>query len=291
MIRKSIQYFALALCIGLLFSCEKGPLKGYKKITKIFGYQMLSDMDTGTAPGKGVLLIGNAVITTEQDTPVSEPNMGGGFLFEVPLRKPGGGSDLMKGFQKLSDGDSVVFIMLADTFFSKFNFNVKMPDNVKPGSYVKLYLQVTQLLDSVEYDYYLENKEIENKVMAHQMFDAYLKMSGITEAPDNNGIIRIVERKGKGPSPVFGQMVTVHFMCLSMAGQEIRNTYMEGAPEEYMLGDTKMVDGLNLSLIKMQKGEKARLIIPYYLGYKAEGNAQVPPYTHLIMDVELIDFK
>jgi len=286
-----ITYFTLIVFTCLLFSCEKGPLKGYKKITKIFGYQMLSDMDTGTAPGKGVLLIGNAVITTEQDTPVAEPNMGGGFVFKIPLRTPNAGSDLMKGFQKLSDGDSAVFIMLADTFFSKYNFNVSMPDNVKPGSYVKLYLQVTQLLDSIEYDYYLENQEIENKVMAHQMFDAYLKMSGITIAPDNNGIIRVVERKGKGGSPVFGQTVTVHYMCLTMAGQEVRNTYMEGAPVEYMLGDSKMVDGLNLSLIKMQKGEKARLIIPYYLGYKAEGNAQVPPYTHLIMDVELIDFK
>jgi FKBP-type peptidyl-prolyl cis-trans isomerase len=289
--KKILSYFIFIVLIGLLTACDKGPLKGYKRITKIFGYQMLSDMDTGTKAGQGVLLMGNGIIKTEQDSAVSEPNLGGGFFFEVPLRKPFGGSDLMKGFQKLSDGDSIVFMMLADTFFSKYNFNVKMPDNVKPGSYVKFYLQVTQLLDSAEYDYYLENKEIENKVMAHQMFDAYLKMSGITEAPDNNGIIRVVEKKGTGKSPIFGQTVTVNYICLTMTGKEIRNTYMEGKPEVYVLGDSKMVDGLNLALIKMQKGEKSRLIIPYYLAYKAEGTTTVPPYTHLIMDVELVDFK
>jgi hypothetical protein len=275
----------------LLMACNKGPLKGYKKITPIFGYQILSDMDTGTKPGTGIFMLANAVVKTEQDSAVSEPNMGGGFIFQVPLKKPNGGSDLMKGFQKLSDGDSAVFMMLADTFFSKNNFNVQMPANVKPGSYVKLYIQVLELLDSNEYDVYLEQKDFENKVMARQMFDSYLQVAGITEAPDNNGIIRIVERKGKGKSPVFGQDVTIHYLCLSMAGQEIENTYMKGAPVEFTLGDSKMIDGLNLSLIKMQKGEKSRLIIPYYLAYKEAGAANVPPYTHLIIDLELLDFK
>jgi hypothetical protein len=289
--KRSVPVFVCIIAVCFLMACNKGPLKGYKKITSIFGYQFLSDMDTGTKAGNGVFMLANAVVMTENDTAVSEPNMGGGFIFKVPLRKPFGGSDLMKGFQKLSDGDSAVFIMLADTFFSKGNFNTKMPDNVKSGSYVKLYIQVLELLDSAEYDRWLEEKEIENKIMARQMFDSYLEVSGITTPPDNNGIIRVVEKEGRGKSPIFGQLVTINYICLSMSGQEIRNTYMEGNPEVYRLGDTKMVDGLNLALIKMQKGEKSRLIIPYYLGYKEEGAANVPPYTHLIMEVELIDFE
>lgn len=289
--KKAFTPLLVIVFIMLLMACNNGPLKGYKKITNIFGYQMLSDMDTGTKPGNGIFMLANAIVKTELDSAVSEPNMGGGFIFQIPLKKPNGGSDLMKGFQKLSDGDSAVFIMLADTFFSKNNFNVKMPENVKPGSYVKLYIQVLELLDSNEYDLWVEQKEFENKVMARQMFDSYLQMAAITEAPDNNGIIRIIEKKGKGKSPEFGQTVTIHYVCLSMAGQEIENTYMKGKPVEYVLGDSKMIDGLNLSLIKMKKGEKSRLIIPYYLAYKEAGAANVPPYTHLIMDIELLDFK
>lgn len=288
------KYIPLILCCAIIagFSActEKGPLKGYKKITKTFGYQMLSDMDFGTQPGHGVFMVANAIVHTEQDSAVSEPNMGGGFTLSVPLRAPRAGSDLMKGFQKLSEGDSAVFIMLADTFFSPLNFNMKIPDNVKPGTYVKLYVQVQKLLDSSEYVIWLEQQEIENKVMARQLFDAYISASGITQAPNNNGIIHIIEKKGQGKSPVYGQTVIVHYICLTMTGQEIANTYMEGAPNEFILGDSKMIDGLNLSLIKMQKGEKSRLIIPYYLAYKEEGAAGVPPYTHLIMEVELLDF-
>ncbi len=284
--------FSSILLIGiLLVACNKGPLKGYKKITKIFGYQMLSDMDTGTQAGKGVYMIASAIIKTDKDSAVSAPSLGTGFYLQIPLRKPMAGSDLMKGFQKLSDGDSAVFIMLADTFFAKMNMNATMPSNVKPGDYVKLYVQVLQLLDSAEYDYWMIQTELESKALAHQMYDAYLKETGVTQLPDNNGIIRMIEKQGKGKSPKFGQTVSIHYICLTMSGQEITNTYMEGAPYEFVLGDGEVIQGLSLSLIKMKKGEKSRLIVPYYLGYGDKGNAQVPPYTHLLIDVELLDFK
>jgi len=281
------------ILFSLIFiSCEeKGPLKDYKKITPVFGYRILSDMKSGTQPGKGVLMIANAIIKTEQDSAVSEPNMGGGFIFEVPLRKPMGGSDLMKGFHKLSEGDSAVFVMLADTFFSKNNFNVKMPANVKSGSYVKLYLQVTELIDSLEYITYLEEKEVEDKVIAQQMFVAYLETVGIPNEPDVNGIVKSIDKKGKGPHPIFGQTVTLHYIELTLDGREITNTYMQGEPFEYILGDGNIIDGLNFSIMNMQKGEKARLVIPYYLAYGDAGNNVVPPYSNIVIDMELIDFK
>lgn len=289
---KKVSFPLFIFMATMLFTgCKPGPLKGYKKITDIFGYKILSDMVDGTQAGKGVYMIANAVVKTDKDSAVTDKNLGGGFYMQIPLRKPLPGSDLMKGFQKLSEGDSAVFIMLADTFFSKLNMNVKMPENVKPGSYVKLYIDVIDLLDSNEYVTWLEEKELEDKAIAHQMFDAYLRTAGITQLPDNNGIIRLVEREGKGKSPVFGQTVAIHYICLSMAGDEIVNTYMEGSPLEFILGDSQIIQGLNLSIIKMKKGEKSRLIIPYYLGYGAEGASRVPPYTHLLIDIELLDFK
>lgn len=285
----SLVTFMLILSFSFI-GCNKGPLSGYKKITKIFGYKILSDMVDGTQPGNGVYIIANAIVKTDKDSLIADPSLGTEFQLEIPLRKPMGGSDLMKGFQKLSDGDSAVFIMLADTFFSKLNMNLRMPSNIKSGEYVKLYVQVLDLMDSIEYDNWLVAKDLENKAMAHQMFDAYLKATAVTVEPDNNGIIRIVEREGTGKPPVYGQTVIIDYISLSMAGQEIANTYMEGSPLEFVLGDNTIVQGLNLSLIKMKKGEKSRLIIPYYLGYGAEGAANVPPYTHLLMDVEFRDF-
>lgn len=283
---------ASVFIVGILafVACNNGPLKGYKKITGIFGYQFLSDMDTGTQAGKGVYMIANAIVKTDKDSVLADPNLGRDFTLEIPLRKARAGSDLMKGFQKLSSGDSAVFIMLADTFFSKLNMNVKMPSNVKSGEYVKLYIQVVKLLDSAQYDNWLLEKEIESKAIAHLMFEEYLKVAGITEEPDNNGIIRIMEKQGKGKSPVFGQTVIIDYIMLSMDGQELVNTYTNGQPDEFILGDNEVIKGFNLSLIKMKKGEKSRIILPYYLGYGETGVAGIAPYTHLLIAVELLDY-
>lgn len=284
------KYLLIICSLILLVACEKGPLKGYKKITPVFGYKIITDKDTGTASGHGVYLVANAVVMTAKDSAVSDPNLGGGFYLQVPLRKPVAGSDLMKGFMKLSDGDSAVFLMLADTFFSKLNMSMPMPQNVKSGDYVKMYVQVYSLLDSNEYVRWQEEKEVQDKAMARQIFDAYLRTAGITQTADNNGIIRIVEREGKGTSPQYGDTVDVHYICLTMSGAELTNTYMQGNPYRFVLGSHDVVEGFNLSLIKMKKGEKSRLVIPYYLAYGAEGYDNiVPPYTHLIMDVELMD--
>ena len=40
----------------------------------------------------------------------------------------------------------------------------------------------------------------------------------------------------------------------------------------------------------MNKGAKAKVIIPFYLAYNDMENALVPPYSNLIFELELIDF-
>ena len=168
--------------------------------------------------------------------------------------------------------------------------NVKMPSNVKSGDYIKLYLQVFQLLDSVEYSNWIYEKKLENEAMANIMFDEYLRVAGINPEPDNNGIIKVIEKQGKGEPPLFGQTVLVNYIMLTTDGQEITNTYTNGQPDEFVLGDNAIIKGFNLALIKMKKGEKSRLVLPYYLGYGATGAAGIAPYANLLIDVELLDY-
>lgn len=288
---KKNTLFLIAVMITV-FGCGPKQLKGTEKITDVFGYKYIINMDTGTQAGNGIYLVANASVYNEHDSLVSDPNIGTWFSLDVPLRKEKSGSDMMKGFHKLSDGDSAVFIMLADTFFSKLNMNMPMPKNVKSGEYVKMYVQVIGLLDSSEYDYFLAKKEVQDKVLAQQMFQAYLRTANIVEEADANGIIKTIEKKGTGSSPKFGQEVSIHYICLTMSGKELENTYLKNEPYTFTLGSEGAIQGLNLALIYMKKGEKSRLVIPYYLAYGVEGlPGQVEPYTHLLMDVELLNFK
>src|SRR5687768_9637975 len=100
---KKFSLLILPILVIVLASCNKGPLKGYKKITPVFGYKLLSDMDTGTQAGKGLYMLAYAQVTTMKDSAVANTNLGSGFNMQIPIRKTMPGSDLMKGFQKLSD--------------------------------------------------------------------------------------------------------------------------------------------------------------------------------------------
>ena len=45
--------------------------------------------------------------------------------------------------------------------------------------------------------------------------------------------------------------------------------------------------GLEEGLKLMRKGEKMRLIVPWYLGYGMKGEGNIPPYTSLIYEIKV----
>ena len=50
-----------------------------------------------------------------------------------------------------------------------------------------------------------------------------------------------------------------------------------------------LVPGFREAMLNMNIGDKARVFIPSYLGYGAQGRApRVPPNTNLIFDIELV---
>ena len=51
-----------------------------------------------------------------------------------------------------------------------------------------------------------------------------------------------------------------------------------------------IIKGLEETLMLMDKGSKAKVIIPFYLAYNDMEDAPVPPYSNLIFEIELIDF-
>ncbi|MBK6976846.1 MAG: FKBP-type peptidyl-prolyl cis-trans isomerase [Cytophagaceae bacterium] len=56
----------------------------------------------------------------------------------------------------------------------------------------------------------------------------------------------------------------------------------------FTIGSNSSIKGFEAGILKLRKGEKAKLVFPSSLGYGTTGSgSSIPPYTPLLFDVEL----
>ena len=92
--------------------------------------------------------------------------------------------------------------------------------------------------------------------------------------------------------PNFGDTVTVNYEGRFLDGKVFDSTSHgdHKHPVEFRIGE--VIEGWNLTLMDMSKGEKRTVIIPPNLAYGKMGiPGTIPPDSYLVFDIELIDFK
>ena len=108
-----------------------------------------------------------------------------------------------------------------------------------------------------------------------------------------SGIKYKISKKGSGPNAKTDDLLSVHYSLQLIDGSEIDSSFTRGAPIEFTCGVGDVIKGWDEAMQLLNKGSKARLVIPSELGYGAlgAGNGVIPPKATLIFDVELVDIK
>lgn len=107
-----------------------------------------------------------------------------------------------------------------------------------------------------------------------------------------SGLQYIELAPGDGPKPESGEIVFVHYIGRLDDGTEFDNSYRRGQPLRFVLGNGSVIPGWEEGISMMNKGGKARLIIPPYLAYGERGvGSIIPPDATLVFDVELVDIQ
>ena len=99
-------------------------------------------------------------------------------------------------------------------------------------------------------------------------------------------------QKGSGKQAESGKTVSVHYEGSLETGKVFDSSYPRRKPIEFRLGQGQVIEGWDEGIALLQVGDKARFVIPSYLGYGASGaGGVIPPNATLIFDVELMDVK
>lgn len=108
----------------------------------------------------------------------------------------------------------------------------------------------------------------------------------------SSGLRYQITEKGNGKKAEKGNTVSVHYRGKLANGQEFDSSFKRNQPLEFVVGIGQVIEGWDEGLQLLQVGDKARLVIPSYLGYGSRGaGGVIPPNATLIFDVELINVK
>jgi len=104
-----------------------------------------------------------------------------------------------------------------------------------------------------------------------------------------SGLMYIIHEEGKGPKPMAGQNVKVHYELKLADGVVVDSSYSRGTPLDIPIGVGRVIPGWDEGIQLLNEGSKATLIVPSELGYGPSGaGGVIPPNATLIFKVELV---
>jgi hypothetical protein len=105
----------------------------------------------------------------------------------------------------------------------------------------------------------------------------------------DNGLQIETLKEGKGGQPTLNSTVSVYYTLSMVNGQVIESNADQPEPISFPLSN--VIQGWQQGLQLMKKGGKYKLYVPYELGYGHQGTQGIQPYSALVFEIELVDFK
>jgi FKBP-type peptidyl-prolyl cis-trans isomerase len=111
-------------------------------------------------------------------------------------------------------------------------------------------------------------------------------VEGLDTVTTESGLKYIITKKTDGPVAADGDTVVVKYVAYFLDGKILESSYERDDSLMIVGGSKAMIPGMVEAVSILKKGEKARVIIPYQLGFGEAGHPPViPAKSTLIFDV------
>ncbi|TCD03607.1 FKBP-type peptidyl-prolyl cis-trans isomerase [Pedobacter psychroterrae] len=108
--------------------------------------------------------------------------------------------------------------------------------------------------------------------------------TGVQTTP--SGLQYLVLTKGTGIKPAASDTVLVHYKGTLLNGTEFDSSYKRDQPLSLPLNN--VIPGWTEGVQLMSTGSKYKFFIPYNLAYGEGGQGEIPPYSTLVFEIELL---
>ncbi len=271
-------------------------------------YKIHTDKDGPTIKDGDFISI-NVVQKTDDDSV-----MYSSYEYDRPaflnVQKPGYKGDIFSALGLLSEGDSATFKMDIDTLEAAMKKQGN-PSQTRPkGKYIVYTFTVKKVIpkgtktDSVFNATIQEflKKEIDiAKNSETAKINKFIASKSYTPQTTASGLRYVVTHQGAGPAAAKGDTVEVNYTVSLLTGKIFDSSIPEVAkgavtynpqrpyaPIKTPAGLGQSIPGFDEALLMFPKGSKVTLILSSKLAYGEQGNQQIPPYTPLVFDVDVL---
>ena len=109
----------------------------------------------------------------------------------------------------------------------------------------------------------------------------------------SSGLVYSIEDIGDTSKiPQKGDLVSLHYTGTFIFGKEFDSSKKRGKPLKFGYKEMSLIKGFDEGIGMIGEGGKVTLYIPYFLAYGKNGRPpQIPPYSDLIFEIELLEVK
>ena len=191
----------------------------------------------------------------------------------------------------MKEGETFTFAFVYDSI-KKVQ---QVPPFFKEGDYAYYSVQITKS-QSLE-DFQREQDSIRKEQMRINDSLQLVELDRVMEYLSNNQISNIPFddiyykklSSGSGEKPKENDQVKVHYTGKFLDGKVFDSSIPRNEPLSFTIGKGQMIKGFEIGVKLMQKGEKAVIVIPSALAYGARQRGEIPPYSPLVFELELVD--
>lgn len=117
----------------------------------------------------------------------------------------------------------------------------------------------------------------------------YIKRHGLAMTSTGTGMRYQILKQGSERKIGKGERVTLEYELHSIAGDLIYSSENEGV-KDFVVGEGAVESGLDEAMTYLHRGDVAKLIIPFHLGFGLHGDDnRIPEYATLVYTIKIID--
>ncbi len=288
---------ALMVSAAFLTACNNNTTGKWKTTNDGLKYKFYEQNKEGNLPAEGDYVTVEMIYRTPDSTLFNSSKLP--QPMELPMVKSVHQGDIYEGLYMMHVGDSATFECNADSVFQKLFRYRTVPKNLQGVKSIFFDVKLVKLTskdEKLKEEQKAQQEHMEqmkkNKAEEAGKLKKYLADNNITVAPTADSLFIVITKKGSGPKPKVGDMVKVHYTGYLLDGTKFDSSVDRGKPFEFQLGKGRVIKGWDEGIAALNKGAKAKLIMPSKLAYGNRGaGGIIGPYSPLVFDVELIDFS